>query len=314
MSETAALRPDRPVGESLRAIASGILSEMHAVLADPGKDSATAIHDFRKGMKRWRSLLRLLEPHLGDAATQLRRDGGDLARALTSARDLTTSLDALDDLVASRILPSAHLSDRSLGTVRTRLEKMRASSERKVWDESTRQRILDYITAASYQLTLWDFSLFSFLDVAKGLAQTYRRARNAIPEDWDVVTAEDLHDLRRRVVVHRYQMEIVEPAWPRLGRIWVEEAQRLRNRLGKYQDLATLAGLTAPHQPLAPWRSRLTPAIERQQRDYAKSASRVAARLFAEPPKAFRRRIEALWIAQAEEDEAAAADKDAPAS
>jgi CHAD domain-containing protein len=206
------------------------------------------------------------------------------------------------------------LSDRSLGTVRTRLEKMRASSERKVWDESTRQRILDYITAASYQLTLWDFSLFSFLDVAKGLAQTYRRARNAIPEDWDAVTAEDLHDLRRRVVVHRYQMEIVEPAWPRLGRIWVEEAQRLRNRLGKYQDLATLAGLTAPHQPLAPWRSRLTPAIERQQRDYAKSASRVAARLFAEPPKAFRRRIEALWIAQAEEDEAAAADKDAPAS
>ncbi len=30
------------------------------------------------------------------------------------------------------------------------------------------------------------------------------------------------------------------------------------------------------------------------------AAKRVAARLFAEPPKAFRRRLEALWDAQAD--------------
>ncbi len=61
---------------------------------------------------------------------------------------------------------------------------------------------------------------------------------------------DDLHELRRRVIEHRYQMELVEPAWPRLGRIWVDEAQRLRNRLGAFQDLAVLMHLTEPHQPL----------------------------------------------------------------
>ena len=117
--------------------------------------------------------------------------------------------------------------------------------------------------------------------------------------DWLAASPDELHELRRRVVEHRYQMELIEPAWPRLGRIWVDEAQRLRNRLGRYQDLVVLTQLAMPHQPLAPWRSKLQPLIAHQQAEYVKLASRVAARLFAEPPKVFRRRIEALWDAQA---------------
>ena len=41
-------------------------------------------------------------------------------------------------------------------------------------------------------------------------------------------------------------MELVESLWPRFGKFWVEETQRLRSRLGGYQDLAVLAGL--PHR------------------------------------------------------------------
>ena len=83
----------------------------------------------------------------------------------------------------------------------------------------------------------------SFADVAEGLREDYRRARHLIPDDWRAASAHDLHELRQRVVVHRYQMEIVEPLWPRLGRSWVREAQKLRNRLGTYQDLAVLCAL-----------------------------------------------------------------------
>ena len=104
-----------------------------------------------------------------------------------------------------------------------------------------------------------------------------------------------LHDLRRRVVAHRYQMELVEPLWPKFGRLWVAEAQRLRDRLGAFQDLSVLRGFTAPHQPLAPWRSRLAPLIAARQAAHAKAAQRIAGRLFAERPRAFRKRMEALW-------------------
>jgi CHAD domain-containing protein len=103
--------------------------------------------------------------------------------------------------------------------------------------------------------------------------------------------------LRQRVVEHRYQMELVEPLWPRMGRTWIEEAQRLRTRLGKYQDLTLLTRLAEPHQPLAPWRSRLSPLIAQGQAEHVTMGARMAARVFAESPKAFRRRLEALWDA-----------------
>jgi CHAD domain-containing protein len=116
-----------------------------------------------------------------------------------------------------------------------------------------------------------------------------------IADDWRAASAHDLHELRQRVVVHRYQMELVEPLWPRLGRSWVREAQKLRNRLGKHQDLAVLARYAEPHQPLARWRSRLQSVISQRQAHHVASARRIAGRLFAEKPQAFRRRLESMW-------------------
>jgi CHAD domain-containing protein len=124
---------------------------------------------------------------------------------------------------------------------------------------------------------------------------TYRRGRAAVPADWSAAEPEDLHVLRRRIIEHRYQLELIEPLWPRMGRLWVEEAQRLRDRLGAHHDLTVLAGLTGPHRPLAPWRSRLMPLIASRQAEHLKSVARLASRLLAEKPKAFRRRLEALW-------------------
>jgi hypothetical protein len=100
--------------------------------------------------------------------------------------------------------------------------------------------------------------------------------------------------------VHRYQMEIIEPLWPRLGRSWVREAQRLRGRLGRHNDLTVLGRYAEPHQPLARWRSRLQPVIGQRQAQHLSEARRIAARLFAERPKAFRRRLEAMWSGAAD--------------
>jgi len=93
-------------------------------------------------------------------------------------------------------------------------------------------------------------------------------------------------------------MELIEPLWPRVTRAWSEEAQRLRNQLGACQDLSVLTGFVAPRQPLAAWRSRLTPLIAARRERHLKNAARLAGRLFAEKPKAFRRRIAALWRAR----------------
>ena len=183
-------------------------------------------------------------------------------------------------------------------TIRNRLNEIKNAAEQTGFTAAMRERLTRYLDFATLSLERWPLKAIDFDTVADALTATYRRARQLMPDNWPETDAEHLHDLRRRVVEHRHQMDLVEHLWPRLGQVWAEEAQRLRNRLGACQDLAVLAGLTAPHQPLAPWRSRLVPLIEARRAAHLKTAARLAGRLFAEKPKAFRRRLAALYSAR----------------
>jgi CHAD domain-containing protein len=291
MSEKPALQPGLAVGEALRAVARDILGEARAAIEDPANSDAVAVHEFRRAMKRWRALLRLLEPFLEDDGRRLRNEARDLARSLGGARDGQSALDALDDLAKHGLTFSA----RSLATVRGRIEALRQTAETDVLTGDMRLRLIGTLAQADGVVERWPLHTLTFADVADRLVLGFRDARRALPGSWPETEPEDLHELRKRVVNHRYQMETVAPLWPRFGRMWVAEAQRLRERLGSHHDLTTLAGLIAPHQPLARWRSRLSALIAAREASHVKGAARIAGRLFAEKPRAFRRRLEALW-------------------
>jgi CHAD domain-containing protein len=295
MGEKAAVYPDLPVGEALKAVARDVLAEARAAL-DHDKSDAIAVHDYRKAMKRWRALLRLLEPFLGDEGRRLRIAARNFARELAGARDAQAAMEALEDIAEE---PQTVLSPRSLVTIRTRLDALRKSAEAASVTQAMRARLIVALDELAPAIDTWALDKLTFGELAGELTRTYRRMRKDAPrEDWRSVPPEVLHDLRRRVVAHRYQMELVEPLWPKFGRVWVAEAQRLRDRLGAHQDLSMLLAFTAPHQPLAPWRARLTPLIAERQAAHAKASSRIAGRMLAEKPRAFRRRIEALWKAE----------------
>jgi len=293
-------------GDALVTIARVIIGDARRGLADSELTQAEAVHEVRKALKRWRALLRLLTRPLGEPADQMRSEARDLMRSLAGARDAQSALDALHDLRKTE--PT--LSATSVKTVRDRLATMRDAAELKSVTPAMLERLNSYLDYATLSLERWPLNEIDFGTVADGLTATYRRTRQLIPENWTEADAEQLHTLRRRVVEHRHQMELVEHLWPRLGQVWAEEAQRLRDRLGACQDLAVLERLTAPHQALAPWRSRLTPAIATRRGSHLKTAERLTGRLFAEKPKAFRRRIGALWSHRASSKSGPTKDKD----
>jgi CHAD domain-containing protein len=290
----AAGQGDSSFGDGFAAAARLIIGDARRALADPELSDAEAVHEVRKALKRWRALLRLLARPLGEQADLMRAEARELMRALSSARDAQCALDALADLRKADLPFSAT----SLATIGARLTETRDAADENGLTKDMRDRLSRYLDYATLSLDRWRLKAIDFDTVADGLTSTYRRARQLLPDAWPTADAEHLHDLRRRVVEHRHQMDLIEPLWPRLGQVWAEEAQRLRNRLGACQDLAVFASLTAPHQPLAPWRSRLAPLIEARRAAHLKAAARLAGRLFAEKPKAFRRRIAALWSAR----------------
>src|SRR5215831_10891055 len=131
--------------DPLRDAANEILTDARRQFNDLGNDGATAVHEFRKAMKRWRAMLRLYEPMFGDEATQLRIEARDLARELAGTRDARAALDALKDLGKEA------LSARTRGTLKSRLEAIGTSAEAATLTDVLRLRMrntLDHATAA----------------------------------------------------------------------------------------------------------------------------------------------------------------------
>ena len=60
MGEKPALQPRAAIGPAVRAIAAAILAEARAAITDPERPSEDTVHEFRRTMKQWRALMRLL--------------------------------------------------------------------------------------------------------------------------------------------------------------------------------------------------------------------------------------------------------------
>jgi CHAD domain-containing protein len=276
---------------ALAALLRDILASGRKPLDTPDMTDAVAVHDLRKALKRWRALLRLIAPVVGEEADALRLEARDVARLMATARDGRAALEAFADLGDD--LPT--LSPRSRATIAERLALIGASAEAATLTPALKEQVSATLARAALAVERWPTTSFGSADATKQLTATYRRVRATVPEDWSTADPETLHGFRQRVVEHRYQMELVEALWPKLIRLWISEAQRLRDRLGAHQDLVVLQRLTEPHQPLAPWRSRLTPLIAARQAAHVATAKRLTGRLFAEKPKGFRQRLAALW-------------------
>src|ERR1700692_3071078 len=85
-------------GDGLADAARLIIADARQALADPTLYAAEAVHEVRKALKRWRALMRLLTGPLGDMAEQMRIEAREQMRALGTARDAQSTLDALADL------------------------------------------------------------------------------------------------------------------------------------------------------------------------------------------------------------------------
>ena len=107
------------------------------------------MHDFRRAIKQWRALMRLLEPFIPDA-DRLRQEARDLARSLTRARDGQSALNAFDDLLKKGLV----LSERSTATIRGRIEAIRGSQEQAVLTPELRDAIIAWIDATSTAIEL----------------------------------------------------------------------------------------------------------------------------------------------------------------
>lgn len=283
-------------------------ARLGAVLAAACRDAAGPAPDpdrarrLRVALKETRALLRLLQPALGHRAVAALSTARRLRHALAAAREsqaLAILAQSLCDDLSAR--PAAVLraafgaavlaapADRVIGPVVQCAEPggtgVPAAAPSAAWrtDLETLAGQLIEIGATAAQA-----------DIAEALTTTYRRARHRGRRALRSGVAADLHAWRSAVTDHRYQLDLVTPAWPAMLGAWSKAVRRLRAQLGAYNDLAELAAHPALRAAPANARQAILRLIARRMRKHERRAAAAYDRLFAERPGDFRRRIAAI--------------------
>ena len=127
-----------------------------------------------------------------------------------------------------------------------------------------------------------------------GLERAYRRGRERMREAEEDPSTERLHEWRKRAKDHWYHLRLVRDAWPQELEARADEVHRLTDLLGDDHDLAILAGEAQAAGEASDDRADLLAAIDRRRAGLKAEAFKLGARVYAEKPKAFGRRMEAL--------------------
>lgn len=266
-----------------------------ALAGERAADPAGAVHEARKALKMERSLLRLGRAGL-PAAARRRHDAAlrDCARRLAPSRDgdaLVQTLDGLAGPCAGRV-PQV-----TIAAIRERLIAARDRRLGQLYRDGALAAVARELGelhdrgASELRLRRGGFAALS-----EGLRDGYRRGRRAMARATRHLSPEHLHDWRKRVKDLTYHLRLLEPAAPDSLAGVVAEARRLAALLGEAHDLAILAeAVRGMDGGLALDTAPLLAVIERRRAAVQSRARLVGGRLYAEPPRAFTRRLGRYW-------------------
>jgi CHAD domain-containing protein len=257
-------------------------------------DPVTAVHDARKALKKARSLLRLGRGTI--ARDERRRENAALrhaARTLSSTRDAEAILQAVDEL-ADRFAGRAPQA--TFDAIRRHLEAERDVSRARLLEAGATNQVADELKAVRARIDEWPLERGGWKAIEPGLLGSYKSGRAALAGARDHATVDSFHEWRKRAKDLWYHLRILKALSPSLIGGQADEAHKLGDLLGDDHDLAVLrAALERGAGGLAVDLDAVVELIDHRREQLQAQALLVGALLYAEPPKAFRRRLHRYW-------------------
>lgn len=294
------LKGKEETAAGIRRIATGRAEKAIEALRDTDADFAGSIHGARKDLKKLRSVLRLvreaLDENLFRAENRRYRDAG---RLLSGSRDaevkLATVLELRGHFQADFPYGASGPWTRTLER-----ERDRASGAAGGGPGPQVERARAAIEEGRDLIADWPLEADSWRLVGPGLARGYSEGRQALRRTLADPSAEDVHQWRKRAKDLWYQLLVLHDAWPAVLGATADQAHELTDLLGDHHDLAVL-GEDLTGRDAIDEREAFETLIERRQGELLAAAVELGARLYAEKPKAFNRRMRAYWGAWRDE-------------
>ncbi|MFZ5672781.1 MAG: CHAD domain-containing protein [Pseudomonadota bacterium] len=286
---------DHPAGEALRRLMRKTMRGLAQDLEQAR--SGKTVHPARRRLKLARSLLRLMKPALGrDSFQKENQTLRDAAHALAVLRHTEAMGEAIAKLKAAT--PDAKANEPVFSALAAAAHELRADV---VSPEDAGRQIAAALALieelrpriANWPLPKRDMSLF-----VKGMRICYAEARRLLRDGLERGEAPLLHEARKSVIHHLHHVDLLRPLWPKLFKVWAKELQELREDLGDLHDLDELiAEFGRPESPFAALagKDQALLLIDRRRKAILTRIANETGHLFAEEPKNFAARIDALW-------------------
>jgi CHAD domain-containing protein len=290
------LRPDESVREGLRRSAREQLERAVDELTGAVKDDpVTAVHEARKALKKARSLLRLgrgtIEPEERRRLNAALRDAG---RALSSARDAEVMIQAVDDL-AERF--AGQVPRNTFDAIRQHLQAERDPARQRLLAGLTDQ-VAGELRWVSLGVDDWRIRRGGWKALEPGLLRGYAGGRDLLATARQKPSVENLHEWRKRAKDLWYHLRMLKPLSPGIVGGQADEAHKLADLLGDDHDLAVLREeLESRAGGLAVDVDAVIGLIDHRREQLQAQALLAGERLYAEPTKAFARRLHRYWRA-----------------
>ena len=284
---------DEPVRRAVVRCASEQLDRAVSELSERiNDDPVRAVHNARKAIKQERSLLRLARGAM--PATDRRRENQALreaARELSGTRDadvMIATLDALADRFAGQ-LPA-----KTFDAIR---DQFRPRSGQRP-SAALEARAVQELGALRVGVDDWKLRRGGWKAIESGLLRSYTRGRNAFARARARRSTEDLHAWRKRVKDLWYHQRLLAPICGPGVRGQAKDAHRLADLLGDDHDLALLRQELASNTMSVPVDlGAVVELIDHRRQELQTEAVALGERVYADSPKAFKRRMRLSWNA-----------------
>ena len=284
---------DEPIEKGFRRIgAEQIERARRQVMA--ASDPVSEIHEARKCLKRTRALLRLAREGLGEQVFQTEN-----ARFRTISAQLAPARD--DHVMRETILK---LAADAPAHIQPAIQRLKVAILADLADQPAPDRsgALTQLDRALNRFRRLKIEPDDFHTLERGLERSYRRGVRLFAVAYHDQGDESFHDWRKGAQSYWRHMALLSRAWPEHFDAGVGVARELSQILGNDHDLAILklrVGSLAPDALAANDRTAIERFICERQELLRRAARPRGDMIFSERPKAFARRIGAIWSAAA---------------
>ena len=286
------------VPRNVRRIAAEELDSAIGLLTTGKRGSRReqSVHGVRKSIKKTRALMRMVRREFGDFFQNENIRLRDAGRRLSELRDAGALIGTVNNLRQRR-------SGAPLKQLLAQVRKLFYLQQRQLEERAAAQGLFPSLALelrkTRQSIRLWPLEKDGFKAIAAGARDTFRKGRKAMAAARRSGSAEDYHEWRKRVKDHWYQVRLLNKIRGEVMSGYEQSLKELEDVLGEDINLSVLerqAGQFSPQYGRLPI-SSLHKVIGEAKHDLRHRALEMGAKVYAEKPKKFIRRLKRRWKA-----------------